>query len=299
MFAVKSPGETWTVGRLLNWTAEYLKERGSETARLDAEVLLAHTLECERIQLYTRFDEAVADERRASFRELVRRRAAGSPVAYLVGHKEFFSLDFFVSPAVLIPRPESEFVVMECLRLAEGLEAPLAVDVGTGSGNIAIGVAYRHRSARVIAIDRSADALAIARKNAERHGVASRMQFLQGDLLEPLAAERPPDSRPAFILSNPPYIATAEIANLPVGVRDYEPHSALDGGPDGLAVVGRLIEQARFHLQEGGHLILEIGAPQETAVRELIEQYPEYRLAPTVTDYSRHPRVVRATRTIQ
>src|SRR5262249_11342298 len=156
------PAETWTVGRLLTWTTDYLKRRGAETPRLDAEVMLAHVLKWQRVQLYTHFDAEVGATPRDAFRNLIRRRAEGSPVAYLVGRKEFFSLPFQVSPAVLIPRPESEFVVTEFLALFRQAEPLRCVDVGTGSGNLAIAAASRHPHASFVAIDISEAALDFA-----------------------------------------------------------------------------------------------------------------------------------------
>jgi release factor glutamine methyltransferase len=282
----------WSIGALLDWTAGYLLKKGSEFPRLDAEVLLAHALDCRRIDLYTRFEEEVPEERRKHFREMIRERIQGCPVAYLVGRKEFFSLQLQVSPAVLIPRPDSEFVVVECLRLARDLQAPRVLDIGTGSGNLAIAVAHQHSRARVTAIDISADALAVAAGNAVRHGVADRVRFLQGNLFSPLAA----DERFDFILSNPPYIAQENLQSLPVGVSRYEPQQALDGGSGGFAVFDRLIHDAKDHLVPDGQLIIEIGSPQEASARQRLAAYPEYELADTIYDASRHPRVVRAQR---
>jgi release factor glutamine methyltransferase len=285
--------EPWTIGKLLNWTTDYLRRRGSESPRLDTEVMLASVLDWQRVQLYTHYEEEVGERARAAFRDLVRRRAEGSPVAYLVGRKEFYSLTLEVSPAVLIPRPETEFVVVEFLEVARKMESPRVVDVGTGSGCLAIACAHQKTSARVIAIDLSPAALELAGKNAARHGVADRVEFRPGNLLEPVASDGPFDA----ILSNPPYIPTGAIPGLEVGVRDYEPHLALDGGPDGLTVVSRLVEQAIPLLKPGGHLILEIGTAQEQPVRDLIASHPEFRLVPTIHDLQKHPRVIRAVRT--
>jgi release factor glutamine methyltransferase len=288
----KFSDESWTISRLLAWTTDFLRRRGSESPRLDAEVMLAHVLDCQRVQLYTHFEEEVGEHARGAFRDLVRRRAEGAPVAYLVGRKEFYSLPLQVSPAVLIPRPESEFVVVEFLDMTRNLEAPRAVDVGTGSGCLAIACTHQHPSARFIAIDVSPEALAVARGNADRHGLSGRIEFRLGNLLEPIAGEPPFD----VIVSNPPYIPTGQIATLETGVRDHEPHLALDGGPDGLRVVSRLIDQAIPLLKPGGHLILEIGTAQEQPVRSLLEAHPEYRLVPTIHDLQKHPRVIRASR---
>jgi release factor glutamine methyltransferase len=282
--------QPWTVGRLLEWTAKFLAQKGSETPRLDTEVLLAHALGCKRIELYTRHDEVAAEEGRQTFRELIRRRVEGCPVAYLVGRKEFFSLELEVSPAVLIPRPDTECVVDECLRLARGIAEPDVLDVGTGSGCLAVAVARRHAGARVTAVDLNPEALAVAARNAARHGVAERVRFVAGDVYGPLAA----GERFDFILSNPPYIRRGDIAGLPPGVRDYEPHLALDGGEDGYAVFDRLVAGAPAHLKPGGYLIVEIGSAQEGPGRERIGRVPGYELARTVFDGSGHPRVLRA-----
>ncbi len=283
---------SWTVGRLLTWTTDYLKRRGAESPRLDAEVMLAHVLEWQRVQLYTHFDDEVGERSRDGFRDLVRRRAKGTPVAYLVGHKEFFSLPFVVTPAVLIPRPESEFVVTEYLALSHQLESPRCVDVGTGSGCLAIAASHRQPQARFVAIDSSEQALEVARRNAAQLGVADRIDFRLGDRLGPVAGEGPFDA----IISNPPYIPGADIEHLDPGVRHYEPRMALDGGTDGLGMVARLIEQSVGILKPGGFLNLEIGSDQERPVRALIESQAQLRLAPTVYDHAKHPRVIRATR---
>src|SRR5262245_9044288 len=175
--AERRPERLWTVGQLLTWTTDYLKRHGSQSPRLDAEVMLAHVLKWQRVQLYTHFEDEVSELSRGGYRELIRSRAEGTPVAYLVGHKEFFALSFAVSPAVLIPRPESEFVVTELLALFRQLEAPLCVDVGTGSGCLAIAVAHRHAQVQIVATDISEDALVVARKNAANLGVADRVDF--------------------------------------------------------------------------------------------------------------------------
>jgi release factor glutamine methyltransferase len=283
--------QPWSLRRLLDWTTNYLASKGSESARLDAEVLLAHALGCRRIELYTRHDEEAPEEARKKYRELVRQRVEGCPVAYLVGRKEFFSLPLEVTRDVLIPRPDSECVVDECLRLARDQAEPTVLDIGTGSGNLAVAVARGHKKARVTATDLSPAALAVAARNAAKHEVADHIRFLEGDLYAPLN-----DERFDFILSNPPYIPHADLAGLAPGVRDYEPHLALDGGPDGFAVYQRLVEGAPAHLKPGGYLIVEIGSPQETEARRRIEEAGGWELGPTLRDSSGHPRVLRARR---
>jgi release factor glutamine methyltransferase len=282
--------EPWTVGRLLDWTAKYLLQKGSEFPRLDTEVLLAHALGCKRIELYTRHAEEAPEDARQRFRELIRKRVEGCPVAYLVGRKEFYALEFEVGPAVLIPRPDTECLVMECLRLAREMSEPTALDLGTGSGNIPVALAYQNKKMRVTTVDVGPEATAVAKRNAEKHGVAERITFLQGDLFAPV----PAGGRFDFVVSNPPYIAREELPKLPVGVRDYEPKLALDGGKGGFVVFDRLVEQARGYLKPGGHLLVEIGAPQEARARQRIESFAGYELAKTIPDGAGHPRVLRA-----
>ncbi len=280
--------ESWSIGRLLDWTAQFLTQKGSESPRLDAEVLLAHTLGCKRIELYTRHDEEPSEDLRQQFRALIKQRVEGCPVAYLVGRKEFFSLPLEVNRDVLIPRPDSECVVDECLRLGRGKAAIEILDIGTGSGNLAIALATQHKTARLTAIDLSEAALAVARRNAAKNSVSERIRFLQGDLFAPLVE----GERFDFIVSNPPYIPKADVATLAPGVRDYEPHLALDGGVDGYAVFDRLIENARKFLKEDGYLILEIGSPQEVQARQRIENIGCYELGKTLIDSAGHPRVL-------
>jgi release factor glutamine methyltransferase len=220
----------------------------------------------------------------------------------LVGRKEFYGLEFKVSPAVLIPRPDSEHVVMECLTLAKafspppsggegpGVRGPRIIDIGVGSGSLAIAIAKHHATADVTAIDKSAEALKVAQENAVKHGVAERIRFLEGDLFAPLSADEKFD----FIVSNPPYIADEDIPNLPIGVRQYEPLTALQGGPGGFVVFDRLISAARSHLNPGGYLIVEIGGPQEKPARAKLSAITEFDLAPTIYDFAGHPRVLRA-----
>ncbi len=284
--------EPWTMKRLLEWTTQYLARQGSEFPRLDTEVLLAHVLGCKRIEVYMRSEEEADDGVRQRFRDLVRRRVEGCPVAYLVGRKEFFSLEFEVNPAVLIPRPDSECVVEECLRLAKGLTGPAVLDLGTGSGNLAVSIAKYQPTAQVTAVDISIEALAVASRNAAKHGVAERVAFLHGDLFAPL----PADAQFDFIVSNPPYIRHDEIAGLEPGVRDHEPHVALDGGADGFAVFDRIVSETPKYLKAGGYLLIEIHALNEQAARERIEARAEYELGPTLRDGAWNPRVVRARR---
>ncbi len=282
--------QPWTIRRLLDWTKNYLTQKESESPLLDAQLLLSFALGCPKIELYTRYEEVVPEDVRVRFRELIQRRVKGCPVAYLVGRKEFFSLEFEVNGDVLIPRPDTESVVDACLRLAKTLPAPTILDVGTGSGALPVALAKQHKGAVLTASDLSEPALNVARRNAAKHGVAERIRFLHGDLFAPI----PEGERFDFILSNPPYIPTADIAGLAPGVRDYEPHLALDGGADGFAIFDRLIAEALNHLKPDGYLIVEIGSPQEVRARAKIENHGGYELGKTLFDSAGHPRVLLA-----
>jgi release factor glutamine methyltransferase len=279
--------EAWTVRRLLEWTEEFLRKKGVEAPRLEAQILLAHALGCKKIDLYVRHEEEPPESKRAAFRDMIKKRAEGMPVAYLVGYRDFYSLDFAVTPAVLIPRPETETLVMEALRVVKPLDAPRVLDVGTGSGCIAVTIARQHKTARVTATDLSADALAVAGTNAQRHGVTDRVTFVQGDLFVPVSPE-------AFdlVVSNPPYIAREEFASLEPGVRDFEPRLALDGGIDGLDYYRRIANEVPRVLRPGGTVLVEIGATQEPAVRDLFAAQLEP--GPTFKDRAGRPRVVSA-----
>ena len=284
--------DSWTVRRIIAWTTDHLARRGSDTPRLDAEVLLAHSRRCQRIDLYTRFDDVLTDEERARMRDLVRRRAQSEPVAYLVGHREFFSLDFEVTPAVLIPRPDTETVVVELLEALRDVSAPRVLDLGTGSGCIAVAVAAGHPRAQITATDISAAALEVAGRNARQHDVADRIRFLCGNLFKPL----PPDERFEAVVSNPPYIRAEEFQTLQSDVRLHEPVSALIGGRDGLDVIRPLIDRAADYLTPGGTLMLEISPEQATTVTELLTAAGVLSDIAVVKDLAGKERVVRARR---
>jgi release factor glutamine methyltransferase len=284
--------KVWTVGGLLQWTEQYFAQKAIESPRLDAQILLAHALGCDRIHLYTRFAEEVSEDRRSQFRELVRRRVEGTPVAYLVGRKEFYKLSFEVNPAVLIPRPATESLVVRALELINPLSGPRVLDVGTGSGCIAISIVKQHPGATSVAVDVSGEALSVARRNAERHGVAGRIKFFTGDMYVGLTEDATFD----LIVSNPPYIPSAMIPKLMPGVRDHEPKLALDGGPDGLAIFDRLIAGAANRLTPGGWILVEIGFDQEPEALRRLAVVPGLISGPTFRDADGHPRVVVARR---
>lgn len=285
--------ERWTVGRLLAWTTDYLTKHGAGSPRLEAEVLLAHARGSRRIELYTAFEEEPTAEVRERFRGLVKQRGAGTPVAYLVGKREFYSLEFEVTPDVLVPRPETELLVVALTDRVKQRGAAGGVriaDVGTGSGVLAVCAAKHVRGARVVAVDASPAALAIAARNAQRHGVADRVEFLEGDLLA--GVDGPFD----YIVSNPPYVTTAELAALDPGVRDHEPRLALDGGPEGTTVIERLLPQAAERLAPGGVLLVEVSPMIAPRVEGLVAQTPGLTLRPTLKDLDQRPRVVEAWR---
>ena len=282
--------EPWTVKRLLDWTQQFLREKGIDSPRVDAEILLAHVLQCKRIDLYVRSAEEPEEVARTTFRGLIKRRVEGCPVAYLVGERAFFLLTFEVTPSVLIPRPETEDLVAEGLRIIKEQATPRILDIGTGSGCIAISIVHQHKTVQATAVDVSPEALAVAQRNAARHNIAERIRFLESDLFSAI----PGGERFNLILSNPPYIADHEFAGLAVDVREHEPRLALDGGTDGLSVYRRLIAAAPDYLEPGGTLLLEIGATQEIAVSGLLETQGDFESIRTLKDRAGHPRVLAA-----
>jgi release factor glutamine methyltransferase len=292
-----SQTDTWTIGRLLTWTTEYLQKQGAQTPRLDAELLLARARGCERIELYTAFQDEADSATRDEFRDLVRRRAAGTPVAYLLGSREFYSLSCTVTPDVLIPRPETEFVVVELLdRAAEysSQNGQLRIaDVGTGSGILAICAARHLAGCRVVAVDICPRALNVARQNAATHGVSERIDFCEGDLLSGVAEAERFD----FIVSNPPYVSEAEFEQLEPEVRLHEPRVALLAGATGLEVAARLVPQASERLVPGGWLILEISPMIEARVVELLAETGCFHEPRRIQDLAHLPRVIACRRT--
>ncbi len=300
MSTAETDESAWTVARLLAWTREYLEQCGIESPRLCAEILLAHAMQCERIQLYTRFEHTPEEGVRGRYRELVKQAATGHPIAYLTGTKEFFSLTFEVGPDVLIPRPETEILVERTIDLVrKNPEAGGAIlDLGTGSGCIVISLAKHLPEVRLAASDVSEEALAIARRNAERHGVGQRIDFRQGDLFEPWSRPVTGDdaglNRFDTIVCNPPYVGTGG-APLDANVRDHEPHGALLAGPDGLDVIRRVLAETPRWLSGGGHLLLEMAFDQEPAVRELLTA-ARWQGIVMYRDGAGHERVVHARR---
>jgi release factor glutamine methyltransferase len=252
-----------SVASLLQWGTERLQAT-SPTERLDAELLLGHVLQWSRVRLLVDARETVDEVLVERFRGLIARREALEPVAYLLGYREFYGLEMLVTPDVLVPRPETELLVELALERAKGRDSIRACDIGTGTGCIAIAFAMNAPQAVVTAVDVSPAALAVARQNVERYSLADRVRLVQGDLLGPI--EEPVD----LLLSNPPYTILAEVDE---GVRLYEPHLALDGGVQGLDLYGRLLSEATTRLRPGASILLEIGAWQGAALRDLASQY--------------------------
>ena len=276
---------TWTTLAVLDWTTKRFTDAGIASARLEAQLLLAHVLKCTRTQLYTGFDKPLAEPELATYRELIRRRLAGEPVAYLLGEAELWGLPFYVDANVLVPRPDTETVIEVARSLRPDRAAPCRVlDLCTGSGVIAISLAKELPAARVIATEISEPAAALARKNAERNAVADRVEVRVGDLWEPVAGERFD-----LIAANPPYIATAVIETLSAEVK-REPRVALDGGRDGMAFYDRICAAARMHLEPGGALVVEHGFDQADAVRERFEAAGFAKIT-LVRDLGKNPRV--------
>ncbi len=260
----------WTVAELLQWTCDRFTREGLEEPRADALHLLSQALGCERMQIYLRFDQQVDEPARTRLRELILRRLAREPVAYIAGKRGFHALglDLHVDPRVLIPRPETEHLVDWLLAGLPFAPSPVHVlDIGTGSGAIALAIKHARRDVLVTACDRSDDALAVAGDNATRLGL--ELTLLRSDLL---AAVPRPELGFDAIAANLPYIPTADIADLQPEVRRFEPHLALDGGPDGLDLVQRLIADSPPFLAPGARLLLEIGAGQAEATRAALAQ---------------------------
>ncbi len=286
--------ETWTILKLIRWTDERFRKEGFASARLDAEVLLAITLGVDRVKLYTHFDQPVRAEELARFKEMIQRRLKREPIAYITGRREFWSLSFRVTPDVLIPRPETEILVAEPLRVlsswtpAEG--RPQILEIGTGSGAISIALATEISSAALVATDVSEKALAVAAENAAHHQVDHCIQFLLGDLFSPLKR----GTRFHLILSNPPYISQEQFPGLPPEVRDFEPRLALDGGKDGLDFYRRFFSQVGEFLFPGGWIFTEIGAGQDQDILQIGSKNPALEEFGFVPDLSGIQRVFKA-----
>ncbi|PTX62498.1 release factor glutamine methyltransferase [Melghirimyces profundicolus] len=287
-------GGHWkTIEEAYRGGSRYLQNRGVDTPRFVSELLLRNALGCDRTRLFMRFGEPMPPEAARKFSHWLELRSAGFPVQYLLGEQEFYGRSFHVNPAVLIPRPETETLVETVLRESRrfGEKTPLtAVDVGTGSGAIAVTLAAEKPLWRICAVDRSADALGVARKNGVQHGVDDRVQWMQGDWLEPISKC---GLRADLVVSNPPYIPSGVIDGLDAEVREHEPRMALDGGIDGLDPFRHLIRQLPDVLNLPGLIALEVGDGQSGEVAAMLRKLPESDVF-IVPDLAGRPRVVGA-----
>lgn len=293
-----STEETWNVLRLLTWTTDYLKQHHASSPRLDAEVLLAEVLGCSRVDLYTRFDYEPASEERAAFKRMIQQRAIGKPVAYLVGKKEFYSLDFLVNEQVLIPRPETEFLLMGLFdwvkTRSDGMNKAWKIaDVGTGSGILAIVSAIHLKNSHITALDISPEALEVTRKNVEKYTsrVQNRIQLVRSDLFSALESSE----KGTFdaILSNPPYIGRGEIdRELESNVYRYEPHVALFGGEKGTELIQRFLRQTPEFLHPGGRLFMELSPMIHADVLEILKGVESLEYIQTIRDLDRQERIL-------
>jgi release factor glutamine methyltransferase len=288
-----------TIRRSILDAADFLRTAGVAEPRLDAEVLLAHALGMDRVQLHMETAHRLTGADEKCYAALLDRRAAREPVAYITRHKEFWSLDFAVTPDVLIPRPETELLVEIALATLANPADPRSLrilDLCTGSGAVAVSLAKELGGAAVWATDICGEALAVAARNSERHRVSDRIQLVRSDLFKALG---PLNLKFDLIVCNPPYIRTGDLPQLIPEVTLWEPKLALDGGPDGLSVYRRLAAEAAAYLERGGQLLLEIGADMGRSVAELFETSADYANVKVYQDYAGHDRVVAVSRTRQ
>ncbi|MEZ0266965.1 MAG: peptide chain release factor N(5)-glutamine methyltransferase [Phycisphaerae bacterium] len=288
----------WTVRKTLEWTSGFFTRKQVDSPRLSAELLLAHVLGCPRIQLYTNYERALADADRAKLRDLVTRAGEQEPIAYLTGRAHFFNLEFDVTRDVLIPRPDTETLVenaVQTLNRQMVLDVPRVLDLCTGSGCVAAAIAKHVKTAVVVATDISEKAVDVARKNVERLGLAARVEVRHGDLFDPIRDMVDPMPFDV-IVANPPYIPSAQIAALDRSVREYEPTTALDGGPDGLDLHRRILAQAPERLTRNGRIFLEIAFDQGPLARDVAAGFEAFEDVRILKDHAGHDRVVTATK---
>ena len=280
--------KTWTVLDLVEWTENYFRESGIiATPRLDAEVLLGFVLQKSRLQLYLSFEMPVFPDHLSVFRQLVQRRKEHTPVSYLTNHREFMSIDFYVDSRVLIPRPETEILVEYVLDRTSTHGSISLVDIGTGSGAIAVSLAFNRPEWHIVATDISIDALAVAKTNATRH--QTQIEFRSGDMLSTLESV---DDKFDWIVSNPPYISSQDYKILPPDVRNFEPKLALASPPDGLQLIRILIESAPNYLKPNGRLAIEIGKGQRLDVEDFVHRSKKYQKIDFIPDLSGVARIL-------
>ena len=286
--------DKYTISSLVHWAKNLLQEHNIDSPSLDAEVILSHLLDYKRIDLYIHPDKPVEDTVVMHYKEAIRKRSQRVPLQYITNHAEFMSLDFYVDERVLIPRPETELLVEAVIKRAQMLTHKneiVIVDIGVGSGNIAITLAKKIDKARIFAIDISPDALAVAKINAQRHQVLDKITFLCGDIFKPLEGYGI-ESKISFIVSNPPYISSNEFNSLQKEVRDFEPYVALISGQDGLQMFKRIIANTNTWLKPGGYVIFEAGEKQARKVARLLEDRGCFKKADFLKDYQHIYRIV-------
>ena len=281
--------KTWTVLELIRWTTSFFQSKGIDSARLDAELLLASVLGMDRMGLYINFDRPVSPEERGAYRDLVKTRARRVPVKYMLGECEFMSIAFEIGPGVLIPRPETEHLVERTLEIL-GDQPRVVLDLGTGSGCIAVAIAKSAPNVRVFASDISPSALAIAQRNARRHDLADRVSFVAALWLDAYSHKLAVD----VVVSNPPYVPESEWGTLEPEITQHEPRGALVAGADGLDDIRCLVADAPNHLRPGGTLLCEIGDGQSQAVAELVQATGRYEAPTFIQDLARIDRVLEA-----
>jgi release factor glutamine methyltransferase len=283
---------TVTLIETLNSAAIILSTASITNARLDAEVLLAHIIRKDRVWLVTHRDDVLADKDQQDFDDAIRRRIRREPLQHIIGNQEFWGLEFKVTPDVLIPRPETEFIVEAALEIVHKRNQQVRIiDLCTGSGCIAVSLAKELTSAHVIATDASEKALAVARENARNHGVADRIRYLEGDLFDPLE-ELDIREQIDIIVSNPPYVRAGDLTTLQPEVRDYEPKLALVAGPEGTEIAAKIIKFASEYLKKNGLLIMEMGLGQVEALAKMVEATGAYAKPEILKDLAGIDRVI-------
>lgn len=283
---------TWTIGALIQWAREYLGRQGVDSPRLAGELLLAHALGLDRVQLYLRYQQPLTPAELAGFKELILRARQQEPIAYILGKKEFWGLELLVGSGVLIPRPETEHLVEEGLKRLQEVAEPRVLDLCTGSGAVALALAAERDELKAVAVDLSQQALDFARRNVAELGLEGRVELRRGHLFEPVAA----DGFFHLVTANPPYVSEAEWPKLPPAVREFEPRQALVAGPLGLELAEQIIAGAPAHLRAGGWLLMELGQGQAARARELAASSGAYEEIQIINDLAGIERVLACQR---
>jgi release factor glutamine methyltransferase len=282
----------WTLIKLIQWATTYFDGHHIDSPRATAEILLAHAIRAKRIDLYLRYDQPLNSDELNCFKTLIKRRTNREPVAYIVGHKEFWSMDLEVNRNVLIPRPETECLVERALENLAADSNPgckSILEMGTGSGAVVLALASENSRHSYLGTDISGDAVRVARRNAVRHGLGAKIRFMVADWFAPLDAK---SGIFDLIVSNPPYIRSGDLKSLQPEIHVYEPIAALDGAQDGLRCLRRIIQCAHLYLKPAGALLLEMGHDQQTPLKQIVAACGQYENVRFFKDYSGHDRIV-------